>query len=63
MVAILISGLSDSYKHFLETLQITDKLENTTFDKVCEFFANHEQAFGKKKQLEEEVLVASRCKF
>jgi hypothetical protein len=36
MVTILISGFPDTYKNFLETLQLTNKLDNITFDKLCE---------------------------
>lgn len=62
MATILISNLPESYKYFLKTLQITDKLENITFDNLNEQLANHDKTFGKKKQLGEDVLVASTSK-
>jgi hypothetical protein len=34
LVSIVINGLSPSYKNFLETLQITDKLSTVTFDSL-----------------------------
>jgi len=48
--------------HFLETLQIIDKLENTNFDKLSELLANHEKPFGKKKEMREDVLVVRTSK-
>ena len=49
MITILISRLLESYKHFLDTLQILDKLENITSDKLSELLANHDKTLGKKK--------------
>jgi hypothetical protein len=48
--------LPPSYKHFLETLQITDKLSTITFDSLSELLAQHSKTFGKQKQLGEELL-------
>jgi hypothetical protein len=62
MVIILISRLLESYKHFLETLQLTDKLEELNFDKLRELLADHDKKIGKKKKLGEGVLVASASK-
>jgi hypothetical protein len=62
MVTILISELPNSYTHFLKSFQITCKLENTTFNKLNELVVNHEKMFRKKKQLGEDVLVASTRK-
>ena len=45
-----------SYKHFLETLQITDKLSTITFDSLSEFLAQHSKTFGKQKQSGEDLL-------
>ena len=36
LTSILINGLPPSYKHFLETLQITDKLESQNFDSLSD---------------------------
>jgi hypothetical protein len=55
MTMILIAGLSSSYKHFLETLQLTGKLEKITFDQLSELLAQHDKTFGKKKQVGEDV--------
>jgi hypothetical protein len=51
-ISILINGLPPSYNHFIETLQITDKLSTATFDSLCELLAQHSKSFGKQKQLE-----------
>jgi hypothetical protein len=59
METVLIVGLSSSYKHFLETLQLTDKLEKTTFYKLSELFLNMIKHFGKKKQSREDVVYTS----
>ena len=50
MVTILIAGLPETYKHFLETLQITNKLDKISFDILSELLATHDKTFGKTKQ-------------
>ena len=55
-VSILINGLPQSYKHFLETLQITDKLSTMNFDSLSELLAQHSKYFGKQKQSREYLL-------
>ena len=62
MITILISRLLESYKHFLDTLQILDKLENITSDKLSELLANHDKTLGKKKQPRKDVLVVCTSK-
>jgi len=57
MVTILISGMLESYKHFLETLQIIDKLENVIFDKLSDC-----QPIMRKSLKWWEILVASTSK-
>jgi len=57
MTIILITGLSSSYKHFLETLQLMGKLENITFDQLSELLSRHDKTFGKKKQVGEDVFL------
>jgi hypothetical protein len=52
MVSIVINGLPQSYKHFLETLQITDNLSSVTFDSLSELLAQHSKSFGKKNDQE-----------
>ena len=44
------------YKHFLETLQITDKLSTVTSDSLSELLAQHTKYFGKQKQSGEDLL-------
>jgi hypothetical protein len=56
LVSIVINGLPQSYKHFLETLQITDKLSTVTFDSLSELLAQHSKSFGKQKQSGEDLL-------
>jgi hypothetical protein len=56
LVSIVINGLPPSYKHFLETLQITDKLSTITFDSLSELLAQHSKTFGKQKQSGEDIL-------
>eukprot|EP00253_Pinus_taeda_P033744 PITA_33744 len=55
MVTILIVGLPSSYTHFLETLQLTGKLEKLKFDELCEMLTQHDKTFGKKKKVGEDV--------
>jgi hypothetical protein len=55
MRMILIAGLSSSYKHFLETLQMTEKLEKVMFDQLSELLTQHDKTFRKKKQVGEDV--------
>jgi hypothetical protein len=64
IIMILIVGFSSSYKHFLETLQLMGKLDKIYFDRLSEFFAQHDKIFGKKKQVGEDVFLkeASTCK-
>jgi hypothetical protein len=56
LVSILINGLPQSYKNFLETLQITDKLSTLNFDSLSELLAQHSKSFGKQKQSGEDLL-------
>jgi hypothetical protein len=56
LVSIVINGLPPSYKHFLETLQITNKLSTITFDSLSELLAQHSKTFGKQKQSGEDLL-------
>jgi hypothetical protein len=56
LVSIVINDLSPSYKHFLEALQITDKLSTVTFDSLSELLAQHSKYFGKQKQSGEDIL-------
>ena len=62
MVTILIVGFPETYKHFLETLQITNKLDKISFDELSELLATHDTTFGKTKQAGEDVLVTSTSK-
>jgi hypothetical protein len=39
LVSIMINGLPQYYKHFFETLKITDKLSTVTFDSLSELLA------------------------
>jgi hypothetical protein len=55
MTTILIVGLPSSYTHFLETLQVTGKLDKLTFDELSELLSQHHKTFGKKKQVGEDV--------
>jgi hypothetical protein len=55
MTIILIVGLPSSYTHFLETLKVTGKLDNLTFDEISEMLSQHNKTFGKKKQVGEDV--------
>jgi hypothetical protein len=48
--------LPQYYKHFLETLQITDKLSTVTFDSLSELLAQHSKYFGKQKQSGEDLI-------
>ena len=57
MVTIVIAGLPSSYTHFLETLQVTGKLEKLKFDELCEMLTQHDKTFGKKKKVDEDVFV------
>jgi hypothetical protein len=59
MTSILINGLPSSYQHFLETLQITRKLKNQTFDSLSNFWYQHDKTFGKKKNLGEDILFTN----
>lgn len=57
MVTIVIAGLPSSYTHFLETLQVTGKLEKLKFDELCEMLSQHDKTFGKKKKVGEDVFL------
>eukprot|EP00253_Pinus_taeda_P013735 PITA_13735 len=57
MVPIVIVGLPSSYMHFLETLQVTRKLEKLKFDELCEMLSQHDKTFGKKKKVREDVFL------
>jgi hypothetical protein len=56
LVSIVINGLPPYYKHFLETLQITDKLSTVTFNSLSELLTQHSKSFGKQKKLGEDLL-------
>ena len=56
LVSIIINGLPSSYKHFLETLKITNKLSTVTFDSLSKLLAQHIKYFGKQKQSGEDLL-------
>jgi hypothetical protein len=55
MTTILIVGLPSSYTHFLETLQVTGKLDKLKFDELSEMLSQHDKTFGKKKKVGEDV--------
>jgi hypothetical protein len=55
MTTILIAALPSSYTHFLETLQVTGKLDKLTYDELSELLSQHNKTFGKKKQVREDV--------
>eukprot|EP00253_Pinus_taeda_P028683 PITA_28683 len=57
MVTIIIAGLPSSYTHFLETLQVTGKLEKLKFDELCEMLSQHDKTFGKKKKVGEDFFL------
>eukprot|EP00253_Pinus_taeda_P004274 PITA_04274 len=57
MVTIVIAGLPSSYTHFLETLQVTGKLQKLKFDELCEMLTQHDKTFGKKKKVGEDVIL------
>ena len=57
MVSIVIVGLPSSHTHFLETLQLTGKLEKLKFDELCEMLTQHDKTFGKKKKVDEDVFL------
>lgn len=59
MTSILINGLPPSYKHFLETLQITSKLESQTFDSLSDLLVQHNSTFGKKKPSGEDLFFTN----
>jgi len=59
MTSILINGLPPSYKHFLETLQITSKLESQTFDSLSDLLVQHDNTFGKKKPFGEDLFFTN----
>jgi HD superfamily phosphohydrolase len=48
MTTILIVGLPSSYTHFLETLQVTGKLDKLTFDELSEMLSQHNKTFDLK---------------
>ena len=48
--------MPSSDKHFLETLQITDKLSTITFDSLSELLDQHSKSFVKQKQSGEDLL-------
>lgn len=57
MTTILIVALPPSYAHFLETLQLTRKLDKLKFDELSEMLAQHDKTFGKKKQGEDVFFI------
>ena len=62
LISILINGLPKSYRQFIETLQIVDKLTSSTFDSSSEMLTKHSKTFGKQKQFGEDVLFNSSSK-
>jgi hypothetical protein len=46
----------------LETLQITSKLENQTFDSLSDLLVQHDKTFGKKKNSGEDILFTNSRK-
>jgi hypothetical protein len=62
LVSIIINGLPPSYKQFLETLQITNKLSTITFDSLSELLAEHSTSFGKKKNNHEKIFFSLKLK-
>ena len=62
LISILINGLPESYRQFIETLQIVDKLTSATFDSFREMLTQHSKNFGKQKQYGEDVLFTSSSK-
>jgi len=59
MTSILMRGVPPSYKHFLGTLQIVDKLDNQTFDSFGDLLVQHDKTFGKKKNSGEDLLFTN----
>jgi hypothetical protein len=59
MTSILMRGVPPSYKPFLETLQIVDKLDNQTFDSLGDLLVQHDKTFGKKKNSGEDLLFTN----
>ena len=57
LTTILIVGFPSSYTHFLETLQVTGKLEKIKFDEMSDMLAKHNKNFEKKKQIGEYVFL------
>ena len=49
MTSILINSFPPSYKHFMETLQIINKLEVQTLDSLGDLLVQHDKNFGNKK--------------
>ena len=49
LTTILIVVFPSSYTHFLETLQVTGKLEKIKFDEMSDMLAQHDKNFRKKK--------------
>lgn len=47
------------YKHFLETLQIADKLENQIFDSLGDLLVQHDKTFDKNKTSGEDHLFTN----
>jgi hypothetical protein len=56
LVSIVINGLPPSYNHFLENLQITNKLSTINFDSLSELLAQHSKTFEKQKKSGEDLL-------
>jgi len=49
MISILIKKFPLSYEKFLETLQITGKIEKQTISHLSDLLVQHGNFFGKKK--------------
>ena len=62
LISILINGLLESYRQFIETLQIADKLTSATFDSFSEMLTQHSKTFGTQKQSSEYVFFTSSSK-
>jgi hypothetical protein len=60
MTSILIKQFPLSYKNFLETLQITGKIEKQTISPLSDLLVQHDNFFGKKKTSREDLTNSKR---